>query len=94
LGFTSLGTIAKAIAWRSRIERGEAQSLKDIATTQKLTTSYVGRVLRLAYLAPDIIDAIVNGRQPVELSAQSLLYRHDLALDWAKQRQELGFAGD
>jgi hypothetical protein len=54
--------------------------------------THVGRVLRLAYLAPDIIEAIVSGRQPVELSAQSLLYRHDLALDWAKQREQLGFA--
>ncbi len=87
-----LGIIARAVAWRGRLERGEAQSLKDIAATEELSVSYISRVLRLAYLAPDIIDAIVNGRQPVELSAQSLLCRSDLALDWDEQREQLGFA--
>jgi hypothetical protein len=76
-----------------RVEHGNTHSPKKrIATTEKLTTSCVGRVLHRFYLAPDIIEAIVNGRQSVELSAQSLLYRHDLALDWTKQREELGFA--
>jgi hypothetical protein len=79
-------------AWRQRIETGEVDSLQAIATQEKLTASYVGRVVRLAYLAPDILDAIITGRAPPALTAQRLLYLDDLPLDWPGQRARLGFA--
>jgi hypothetical protein len=48
-------------------------------------------VVNLAFLAPDIIESIVAGQQPADLSAEKLIRRIDLPLDWAKQRQLLGF---
>jgi site-specific DNA recombinase len=49
------------------------------------------RVLRLAYLAPDIIEAIVEGRQPPELTANKLVRFKNFPLDWPGQREALGF---
>ena len=83
-------TVFRAHEWFERLKNGDAQSVRDIARTEGLTGSYVTRVLRLAFLAPDIVEAILNGRQPVELTADRLLLREDLPLNWREQRQRLG----
>jgi hypothetical protein len=49
--------------------------------------------LPLAFLAPDIVEAILEGRQPIELTAARMMRIRDLPLSWAEQRQRLGFAG-
>lgn len=49
------------------------------------------RVLRLGFLAPDILTAIANGRQPVGLTATKLLRDTRLPLPWSEQRKMLGF---
>ncbi|PJK27391.1 hypothetical protein [Minwuia thermotolerans] len=54
--------------------------------------SKIGRVLQPAYLAPDIAEAILDGRQPSELTAHWLKRMAGLPLDWAEQRKALGFA--
>jgi site-specific DNA recombinase len=54
--------------------------------------SHLTRLARLRFLAPDIITAILDGRQPVELTSRTLLRIADLPLDWSGQRQALGFA--
>jgi hypothetical protein len=54
--------------------------------------SHLTRLARLRFLAPDIITAILDGRQPVELTSRSLLRIADLPLDWSGQRRVLGFA--
>ena len=56
-----------------------------------MTGSYVSRVLRLAFLAPDIVEAILGGRHPVELTAERVLVHEDLPLNWREQRHRLGF---
>jgi site-specific DNA recombinase len=48
-------------------------------------------VLRLAYLAPDIVEAIIEGRQPSELTVNRLVRMHDVPIDWPGQREYLGF---
>lgn len=53
--------------------------------------SHLVRLARLRFLAPDIITAIVNGRQPVELTTRTLLRIAELPLAWADQRKMLGF---
>ena len=57
----------------------------------RVSSSYFTRVLRLAYLAPDIVEAVVRGRQPVDLMANQLVRMQDLPLDWPSQREYLGF---
>ena len=57
-----------------------------------MSASYVTRLLRLRYLAPDIVAAIVEGRQPAALTATTLMHDTRLPLAWAAQRARLGFA--
>jgi hypothetical protein len=53
--------------------------------------SHLTRLARLAFLAPDIVVAILEGRQPVELTSRSLLRVGNLPLAWNEQRRVLGF---
>lgn len=55
------------------------------------TASYFSRIVRLAYLAPDITTAILDGRQPATLSATRLAEAWALPITWAAQRRALGF---
>src|SRR5262245_41434413 len=56
--------IARAFRWRDMMENGKFATIREIATTEKISETYVGRVLRLTLLAPEIIEVLVNGRQP------------------------------
>jgi DNA invertase Pin-like site-specific DNA recombinase len=63
-----------------------------LAKRQGVSASYFTRLVRLSYLAPDITEAILNGRQPPDLSADKLLAHSRLPLTWHEQRTVLGFA--
>jgi len=52
---------------------------------------YAARLMRLNYLAPDIVVTILNGRQPVGLTASQLISDTRLPLEWSAQRAALGF---
>jgi len=83
-----IGVIARAHQWSERLLTGE--SLVSIATAAEVTPRYVRRLLDLAFLAPDIIEAILEGRQPADLTAERLT-RLQLPLAWSEQRTSLGF---
>ena len=83
--------IVRAHDWLDRLRTGKAKSIRDIAVAESLTGSYVTRLMRLAFLAPDIVEAILDGGQPVELTTKQLLRDVDLPLDWREQRRLLGF---
>ena len=57
-----------------------------------MSPSYFTRLVRLSYLAPDITEAILDGRQPRDLTADKLLAHSRLPLGWREQRTVLGFA--
>ena len=57
-----------------------------------MSPSYFTRLVRFSYLAPDIIQAILDGRQPRDLTADKLLALSRLPLTWHEQRRVLGFA--
>ena len=57
-----------------------------------VSRSYFTRLVRLSYLAPDITEAILDGRQPRDLTADKLLAHSRLPLGWPEQRNVLGFA--
>ena len=63
-----------------------------LAKRQGVSPSYFTRLLRLSYLAPDVAQAILDGRQPRDLTADKLLARSRLPLAWHEQRTVLGFA--
>jgi hypothetical protein len=67
-------------------------TLEDIAGEEKIVPSYATRLLRLTFLAPDIVAAILAGNQPADLTANKLMVDTRLPLDWRVQRTALGFA--
>jgi hypothetical protein len=82
-------TIAQAHDWTERLIEGI--SVADLARELGLDDGEISRVLSLAFLAPDIIAAILNGRQPAELTTKHLKRLKPLPHSWAEQRQRLGF---
>ena len=75
--------IAKAWSWRRKLERGEAATIQDIATTEKVTHPYAGRVLRLAYLAPPVLDRLLIQRAAPAMSLKELIAASELP--WREQ---------
>ncbi|MGA7869638.1 MAG: recombinase family protein [Candidatus Binatus sp.] len=84
-----LKAVARAHRWFDEISTGKARSLAAIAAREGLSVRYVGRLIRLAFLAPDIVESIVEGRQPTTLSAEALTRRIELPLSWCAQRTAL-----
>jgi hypothetical protein len=66
--------------------------LEDIAAEEGVSSTYVMRLVRLTFLAPDIVAAILVGKQPAGLTANKLMADTRLPLDWREQRNTLGFA--
>ncbi|PJK28844.1 recombinase family protein, partial [Minwuia thermotolerans] len=83
--------IADAHRWNRMLAEGEVASLRELARRERLDSSDVSRALNLACLAPDIIEAILDGRQPVGLTAKQLKRMNELPLEWQAQRKVLGF---
>jgi site-specific DNA recombinase len=65
--------------------------LDAVAREELITASYATRLVRLAFLAPDIVTAILAGKQPAGLTANKLMADTRLPLDWRDQRGALGF---
>jgi hypothetical protein len=84
--------IVKAQALQAKLVAGGGVSLYDIAEREGLSGSYFTRLLRLAFLGPDITKAILDGRHPPDLNAVKLMRASRLPLDWREQRAALGFA--
>jgi site-specific DNA recombinase len=80
--------VARAYTWHERLLSGEATSLRAIAREHGVMPSYVRRILRCAFLAPDLVEAILDGRQPPELTLNQLC--KNLPVDWGAQREALG----
>jgi hypothetical protein len=87
---TLIKALGRAWNWRRALERGSVRSVVEFAQASGCTVRYVTRLLKIAYLAPDIIEAILAGRQPHELTLAQL-FRTDIPLDWQRQREALGF---
>src|SRR5262249_5997874 len=77
---------------QERLSQNTDLTIRDIAREEGITSAYIYTLLRLPWLAPDITTAIVNGRQPQQLSAMTLMRRASrLPIDWAAQRTLFGF---
>ena len=75
--------MARAFRWRKLLETGVYGTIEDIAAAEKINSSYVGRLLRLTLLAPEIVDAVVQGRQPEPLTLAALMKQFPLG--WPAQ---------
>jgi DNA invertase Pin-like site-specific DNA recombinase len=83
--------VARAYRWFEDLSSGRMASTAEIAAREGIRARYVRRILPLAFLAPDIIEAIANGQQPVDLTAHRLTQLETPATDWVAQRQSFGF---
>lgn len=88
---TLIKAIAKATCWFDELSTGRARTLKDIAASNNVSERYVGTILPLAFLAPEIVEDIIAGQQPSDLTAEALIRRTNLPMAWSEQRRALGF---
>ncbi|MBX6329464.1 MAG: hypothetical protein IRY89_12910 [Pseudolabrys sp.] len=82
-----INALVRAHRWRRQIESGEFRSASELAAHEKITDSYVARMLCLTLLAPDITQAILEGRQPKGLKLATLL--RGVPLVWEEQGEAL-----
>jgi hypothetical protein len=87
---TLVKALVRAHRWRRRIESGQAKSITDVAEQQGVTDAYVCRLLPLTCLAPDIVEAILDGRQPKGLRLAEMLGNGPFV--WEEQRSVWGFS--
>lgn len=87
---TLIKTIARAHRWFQDILSGRAKNIAEIASRENIDRGDVNKRLLLAFLAPEIIEAIIAGQQPADLSTEKLVKRIDLPLEWAEQKRLLG----
>lgn len=83
--------LAMAFAANAAMQRAKDRNTAEVAKILGYTNNYFTLLLRLATLAPSIVQAIVEGRQPVGLTRQRLAKISNLPIDWTEQRQMLGF---
>lgn len=88
---TLVTSIARAHVWAEEILSGSVAAMTDIAIREKVSDSYVKKVMPLAFLAPDIATAILAGRQPAHLTNQMMIRHMQVPLDWQEQRRVYGF---
>ena len=82
--------VAKAHTWNRTLIAGKARSVRALARDIGVTNRYVRKLLPLAFLAPDIIEAILDGRQPRDLALETLAYT-SIPRRWEDRRRQFGF---
>jgi hypothetical protein len=84
-------TLARAMNWLARLTSEKDITTAQLARQDGVDDGEISRVLPLAFLAPDIVEAIVQGRQPASLVATHLRRLKPLPTSWDEQRRVLGF---
>ena len=81
--------LAQAHHWQGLLDEGKFENAGALAKHLRVSKVYVARTLRLNYLAPDIVRAILDGREPSGMSLVKLT--QPLPAEWTEQRAQLGF---
>lgn len=84
---TLIKAVARAFRWRRMLESGHFATINELAAAERINSSYVSRVLRLTLLAPDIVEAILDGRQPEGMTLPALM--KPLPVNWRAQAKAL-----
>lgn len=79
-----------AYKWRESLEQGKFKTLQQIADAEKCTERFIRKIIPMAYLAPDIVESILEGRQPASLDLKKF-QKSCLPLSWQEQRRQLGY---
>jgi hypothetical protein len=83
-----LNALVRAFHWQSLLDDGHYGSVNELAKAHGKNASYVAAVLRLTLLAPDIVESVLDGRQPETIQLQPLM-RNGVPGDWEEQRSNL-----
>ena len=81
---TLVKALARAHRWKRLLENGTYASISELAKAEKIDRGYLGRILQLTLLAPDIVEAILDGRQPTGLGLPTLM--KPFPMIWSEQR--------
>lgn len=81
--------IVRGFRWQRMLYEGKFTSIEDLSEAEKINPSYVSRVLRLSYLSPKIVGAILDGKGPARLTMKDLM--EPFPIDWQKQATHFGF---
>ena len=81
---TLVKALARAFRWKRMLESGEFASISELAEREGIAFTYMARLMRLSLLAPEIVDAIMDGRQPVYVTLANLM--EPFPPDWKEQR--------
>ena len=84
---TMIKVIARGFRWQRLLYDGTYATIEDLAAAEKINPSYVSRILRLAYLSPKVVQAILDGSHPAWLTMRDLL--EPFPMDWREQEQKL-----
>jgi hypothetical protein len=82
---TLVKALARAFRWKRMLESGEFATIAELAEREGIAPSYMTRVLRLTLLAPDIVEAILDGRKSAEVTLAGVL--NDVPLVWERRKR-------
>lgn len=85
---TMIKAMARAFRWQRLLDSGEFATIAELAEREGIASSYMTRVLRLTLLAPDIVEAILDGKQDPRVTLARLMKQ--LAVEWNRQRRHFG----
>jgi hypothetical protein len=83
---TLVKALARAHRWKKMLEDGHFSSIAELATAEKINSTYLSRILKLTLLAPDIVEAILDGRQPPSMTLKVAM--EPFSAEWDEQRRE------
>jgi hypothetical protein len=82
--------LKKALIWNQALTTGEVSNMVQLAKQENVTQRYIAHLIKLAFLAPDIMEAIIKGNIPPKLALDRL--KKGIPIDWKEQRLEFGFS--
>jgi hypothetical protein len=80
--------VARAFRWRRMLEERQCGSLRELAKAERVDRGFMGKILQLTLLAPDLVEAILDGRHPEQMALAML--RESVPVAWEKQRVAVG----
>lgn len=82
---TLVKALARAFRWKRMLDSGDFATISELSEHERMAPSYMTRVLRLTLLAPDLVEAILEGEQRPEMTLASVL--EPFPMDWRQQRE-------
>ena len=88
---TLVKALARAFRWKRMLESGQFATVAELAEREGIAPSYITRVLRLTLIAPDIVEAILDGRQGPEVTLAQVL--EPFPVRWSEQAEQFDQIG-